>query len=283
LISLLDDPDDSVTRVVRERIANMGFPIAGILQNVMRRSENQVLTRRLKRLIADIELDHVFDELCAWREGRDPDLLKGISLILQVVSPSASFDRIFEIVLDISKEVWLELSDQKTMMERIHLFNHIFYHRIRFKAVDPFLKELDKALLDRALETKQANPVLLGLLYMAVADQAGIPVCAMAFPGGFLPACIDENGRILFYINVCQSGEAFALEQLFSLLKEWGFYVTEKQFTPCDAVSLAGIYAESLYFIADNIGDKEMERRLEQTLKFFGDKRILLIEEDDEH
>ena len=282
LISLLDDPDDAVALVVRNRLMSIGVPITGILRQEMRQSDNTTLTRRLGHLIANIELDQVYKDLESWCKEPDPDLLKGMCLIFNVACPEVPTNHIFDTVFDLAQEVWVELSDQKTVIERIHLFNHIFYHRIGFCVVDPFLMQFDKSLLHKAIETKQANPVVIGLLYIAAAGLAGIPVGAVVFPGGFLPACIHEDGRILFYINICQSGEVFGHEQLLAVLKDFGFPTSKNMCTCCHARTLAGIYAESLYYLAGSIGDRELEIRMEYTLKFFGEKRILFIEEDDD-
>ena len=282
LIALLDDPDDAVSHVVRERLMNLGLPVTGMLRRAMHRSDNRTLTQKLGHLITNIELNEVYKELDMWCKEPDPDLLKGMCLIYRVASPDATCEHIVDTVFDIAQEVWAELSDQKTAIERIHLFNHIFYHRVGFTAVDPFLMQFDKALLNRAIETKQANPVLIGLLYIVTAGYAGIPMRAVAFPGGFLPAGLDQEGRLLFYINICQSGELFGHEQLVTLLTNFGFPASEDVITPCHTVALAGAYAESLYYLAESVGDNDLAYRMEHTLTFFGEKRILFMEEDDD-
>ena len=282
LIALLDDPDDAVALVVWDRLMDMGLPVAGMLRKVLHKSNNRTLTHRLARLISDMEMDHSYEALYAWSRERDPNMLKGLCLILRLVCPDLSFEYIFDAVFDISKEAWIELSDQKTTIEQIHLFNHIFYHRVGFRVDDPFLMDPNMAFLDKAIETKRANPVLFGLLYLAAANQAGIPITAVAFPGGFLPACTHADGRISFYINICQYGEIFGKEQLLGIFHNFGISMSEEQFFTCDTPALAAIYAESLYFIAGNTGDNDMERRMEKVLKLFGDKRILLLELEEE-
>jgi|GEM_PF-269665 len=282
LISLLDDPDDSVVPVVRERLKSLK-PNIFTLQAIRDRSvDNALLVFRLDRMIAEIGMSDISKELDAWHNERDPELLKGLWLVYRALAPEVEYAEMADRCMDMVKDVWMELSDTKTVVEKIHLYNHIFYHRIGFHVEDPFLTESIPAFLDKALEHKKANPVLLGLLYLDVANRAGLPIRAMIFPGGFMPVCVDENEHVLFYINIFNTGEIFGKEQLISFLQDFGISISGDRFVFGAPFSLAGIYAESLYYIAGNMEDKEMEEKMEQVLTLFGEERILLIEEDDD-
>jgi len=282
LISLLDDPDDTVIPIVRERLKSLK-PDISTLQAIKSKScGNDLFMYRLDRVIAELRMSSITNELEAWHSERDPELLKGLWLVYRTLFPNADYEEMEEVCMNMVKDVWMELTDNKTAVEKVHLYNHIFFHRIGFSVEDPFLSESLPAFLDKALERKQANPVLFGLLYLDVAFRAGLPIRAMLFPGGFFPVCVDENDRILFYINVFNFGEIFGIDQLITFLKDFGISIPRERFVFCNTFALAGIYAESLYFVAGNVGDKEMEQKMEQLLKLFGDERVLLIEEDEE-
>ena len=282
LVSLLDDSDDAVIPVVTERIKSLKPNISTLLALSNVCGSNGLIIRRLGRIISEIRRDDVYRELEAWRCERDPELIKGLWLVYRMLFPDVRYEAIMDACMDMAKDVWIELTDNQTAVEKVHLLNHIFYHRINFKVADPFLSNREMALLERALERREANPVLLGLLYLDVAFRAGLPVRAVVFPGGFMPVCVDENEQILFYINIFNTGEIFGIEQLIRFLKDFGILIPKERFVFGDAFTLAGIYAESLYFIGGSMGDKEMEQKMEQILTLFGDERILLIEEDDD-
>jgi len=283
LVSLLDDPDVTVIPAVRERLVRMGPPVIGMLKALRNQHrENPSLLHRLDGVIAHIQLDRDVKALLEWRNGRDPELWKGLCILFGLIRPNCNSAQISDTLVGMAREVWRELNDAQTAIEQIHLFNHLFFHRFQFTVEDPFLSNPHLAMLDYAVAQRKANPVLFGLLYLALAFHSGITVRAMVFPGGFLPACVDQNERILFYINVFKSGEVFGKEQLRLFLEDYGIFVPDREFLLCDAVTLTGIYAESLYYIAGNAGDKEMEQVMEEVLKIFGDKRILIVEEDEE-
>lgn len=282
LLSLLDDPDDAILPIVTEKLRLLKPNISTLLAVKRRYGENAILHYRVNRMIADLRKQELTCAFDAWRNERDPELLKGLWLVYRALFPDVAYEVLEHGCMDMAKEVWMELTDNKTVVEKVHLYNHVFYHRIGFRVEDPFLSEFELALLDKALENKQANPVLFGLIYLDVAFRSGLPIRAMAFPGGFLPVCVDENERFLFYINIYNTGEIFGKEHLTTLLSDFGISIPQERFTLCDVFTLVGIYAESLYVIADYIGNKEMEQKMEQVLKLFGNERFLIMEEDDE-
>ncbi|MCL1973285.1 MAG: hypothetical protein FWG54_00535 [Bacteroidetes bacterium] len=282
LVSLLDDSDHEVIPVVRDRLVGMGPPVIGILKSYRQRcSHNPQLAQRLERVIADIQVNRASEALMEWCSEEDPELIRGICLLFELISPETPTSSIIQSLNEMANEVWMELRDSQTVVEQVNLFNHIFYHRFGFRAEDPFLSELKTALPDYALTNRRANPILFGLIYLAFAFRSGVAIRAVAFPGGFLPVFVDGLDRILFYINIFESGALLSEEQLRRFLADFGFVIPQKDFVPCGVVTLVGIYAESLYFIAGNRGDKEMEQALEEALACFGDKRYLIMEEDE--
>jgi len=281
LLALLDDPDDAVRPVVREQLLNMGIPIVGKLRRVQQGTENAFLADRITQIIDEIVLKNTLEGLSGWERELDPELLKGLCLISHCIDPDCDYPSLWNQTLSVAQDVCVELNDAKTAVEKVQIFHHIFCHRARFEVVDPFMQQIEAGLMQAALTTRKCNPVVFGLYYMVVALQVGLPVKAVAFPGGFLPAYVDENGQILFYINVYKSGTLLDLSQLQQFFSEFGFSFAPEAFKLVNVCALVGIYAESLYFLFGNREDKGRERKMEQLLKFFGDTRYLLIEEDD--
>lgn len=282
LISLLDDPDDSILPVVTDKLKILRPNVAMLLAIKGQYRENAILHYRLNRMIAELQKHEVEKDLDAWSREDYPILLKGLWLVYRTIFPDVKYEPLEEMCMDMAKEVWVELTDNKTAVEKVHLYNHVFYHRIKFGIEDPFLCTFEAACLDKALARKQANPLLFGLIYLDVAFRCGLPIRAMAFPGGFLPVCVDENEQFLFYINIYNTGEIFGREQFCDFLSDFGISIPQERLVLCSDFTLAGIYAESLYFLADSIGNKELEQKMEQVLKLFGNERFLIMEEDEE-
>ena len=281
LLALLDDPDEAVRPVVREQLLRMGLPIVGKLRRAQQGAEDAYMADRITRIIDEIVLKDTLDALSAWENERDPELLKGLCLISRCIELECDYRRLWEQTFDIAKDVCVELSDAKTAVEKIQIFHHIFSHRAHFEVIDPFIQQIEAAQLQTAFSSRRCNPVVFGLFYMSMALQTGLPIRAIAFPGGFLPAYMDENENVLFYINIYKSGTLLDLAQLQQFFAEFGFSFAPEAFKYVNACALAGIYTESLYFLFGNREEKARERMMERLLTFFGDTRYLLIEEDD--
>jgi hypothetical protein len=281
LLTLLDDPDEAVRPVVREQLLSMGIPIVGKLRRAQQGTENAFLADRITQIIDEIVLKNTQEGLSDWEKEPDPELLKGLCLISHCIEPDCEYPSLWNQAFSIAQDVCLELSDAKTAVEKVQIFHHIFCHRARFEVVDPFMQQMEAGLMQAAFATRKCNPVIFGMYYMTLALQVGLPVRAVAFPGGFLPAYLDENGQVLFYINIYQSGNLLDLSQLQQFFAGFGFSFAPEAFKLVNACTLAGIYTESLYFLFGNREDKGREKMMEQLLSFFGDTRYLLIEEDD--
>jgi len=280
LVSMLDDLDDSIMPLITEKLRALKPDSSTLLAISSTYQGNTILHNRLSRLISELQKDELERDFDAWQNERDPELLKGLWLVNRALFPHLAYDILEHLCMDMAKDVWVELTDNKTAVEKVHLYNHVFYHRIGFR-IDLSLSELEYALLDVALDKRQANPILFGLIYLDVAFRSGLPIRAMAFSGGFLPVCVDENERFLFYINIYNNGEIFGKEQLAAFLSDYGLSIPYEHFTLCNVFTLVGIYAESLYLIAGNMGNIEMEQKMESFLKLFGDQRFLITEEDE--
>ena len=282
LVSLLDDSDDAILPVVTERLKSLKPNISALLTLRKTYSDNDVMSYRIGKIINEIRSSNLLWEIELWQQERDPELLKGLWLVYRALFPQAQYRTMADICMEMAKEVWVEITDNQTALEKVHLYNHIFLHRFGFKVDDPLLFEFEGAFLENALVKRNANPVLFGLIYLDVAYRVGLPIRAVVFPGGFMPVCVDENETILFYINIFNTGEIFKVEQLISLLREFGIIIHRDHFFIGNAILLSSIYAESLYYISGNKGNSEIEQKMEQIIKLLGDKRFLLIEEDDE-
>ena len=281
LLALLDDPDEAVRPVVREQLLNMGIPIVGKLRRAQQGTENAYLAGRITQIINEIVLKNTLEDLSDWEKEPDPELLKGLCLISHCIEQSCDYPSLWDQTFSVAQDVCVELSDAKTAVEKIQIFHHIFCHRAQFEVVDPFMQQIEAGLMQAAFATRKCNPVVFGLYYMTLALQAGLPVRAVAFPGGFLPAYLDENENVLFYINVYKSGVLLNITQLQQFFTEFGFSFATESFKLVNACALVGIYTESLYFLFGNREEKGHEKMMEQLLDFFGNTRYLLIGEDD--
>jgi hypothetical protein len=102
----------------------------------------------------------------------------------------------------------------------------------------------------------------------------GLEVYPMCFPGGFVPAYI-ENEKILFYMDIFREGEIFSESRLKYYLENQGVDIDTSAFEVRDDRTLLQVYLEVLHFMYSQKEDDYFIALLDRALKLFGDDRIL--------
>lgn len=281
LVSLLDDKDIVVSECVRKRLSSLGSSVVGRLRQL--RSDSSLG-------VAPEIIDDVADSLNAeFRIGEFADLVgrsrDGLPLFEASCIISALFDREFNRAfyesqyLRASSEYVAEASDQRTAVENIRIFNHIFFHRLDFTVYDVEMKDPKYSVISTVMRTHQGNPFAIAFIYYMIAQVAGLPLRVLCFPGGFVPVYV-ENGKELFYINVYRNGEIFLKERLREFMSALGLQIDLDSFSIKDEKALMTIYLESLQFVFSGSNSESQQRTVERALDLLGPDRYLSVDED---
>lgn len=280
LIELLDDKDNTVAQCVRARLKAYGSEAVDELCMAAARendaSRKYLIETEAAALNSDIRLQE-FANLV--RLGEDVSLFECAYLICSMLDPVLRRDFFEDLFLKCSSEYVAESSDQRTAVENIRIFNHIFFHRLHFNIYDVEMGQLNYALVSEAVRTRQGNPFAIAYIYLMMAQFAGLPLQVLSFPGGFVPAYV-ENGKELFYVNVYRNGEIFLKERLQEFISALGLHTDMAAFQLRDEKALLTIYLESLQFICSNNGDETKAAILGRALACLGNERFLSIDEE---
>ncbi|HRW97706.1 MAG TPA: transglutaminase-like domain-containing protein [Bacteroidales bacterium] len=248
LISLLDEPDAAIFNRIRERLFSYGVSAVPLLENAWDTSyNNSDVQKRIEDIIHDIQFDNVFQSLIKWKQTPQQDLLTGFLHLSRFHDPDLNDTEITNKIGMIIQDIWLELNDNLTPLEKVKVINHIFFevHAFSFNKAD--VDSPANSWLNLLLETKKGNPVSLAILYIIVSQSLKIPVFGVNLPQNFVLTYIDhmpENIRnldrrnILFYINPANKGAVFTQREVDLFLRQIGLEVNNKYFLPCDNVTI---------------------------------------------
>ena len=284
LAALFDDPDEVVSACVDKRIAQMGPQVIGMLEK-MRHNESdaafkRILSDRILRYNAEFRTEDL--RRFALRETSQPvTLYEGCFLASSLLNPQITRERFEEAFYQCASEVQAEAADGRTAIEEMGVFNHVFYHRLRFTICDQNLTTEKNAMLFETLKSRRGNPFAIATVYMMMAEDAGLPLLPLCFPGGFVPAYI-EDGKELFYVNLMQNGEIFPQSRLKDHLLEQGIPFDHNRFLLRRQTVMLNIYLESLVYLYDGLCDNASKERIMKALDALGDERFLLSEEKQE-
>jgi len=129
--------------------------------------------------------------------------------------------------------------------------------------------------MDRVLLSRGGNPVTVTLVYFLLAGAVGLPIYPLCFPGGFVPVYLDNDGKILFYLNIFKKGAIFVEDTLRQFFEDIGMVYSPDSLRVEQERALLSIYAELLAFVFRNNGDNVSVTRMERVVSVMGGKRFL--------
>jgi len=243
LINLLDDPNEDVFQVVTENLIKKGTDIIPELEKAWESAADQMHQERLEEIIQKIQFNHNFNALQSWENAGSTDLLEGTFLIARFQYPDLQYSEINEQIEKIKQDVWIELNNNLTALEKVRILNHILFDIHRFsKSAGDFYNPLN-SFINKVLETRQGNPISLAIIYAVIAQRLGLPVYGVNLPKNFLLAYRDEFGMaqlyselqndILFYINPYNKGTVHSRREIEYFLKQQNVTVQDVYFQIC--------------------------------------------------
>lgn len=274
LIRLLDDSDTEVYGQIRDRLLNYGKNAIPFLENAWGGSLDAVLQNRIEEVIHDIQFDDLKRELRVWVETGGMDLLRGALLIARYQYPDLQEETVRHQLETIRRDAWLEMNDNLTALEQVHVLNRIFFEIHGFSGNTQHYHAPQNSFVNIALETHKGNPLMLSILYMEVANAAGIPIYGVNLPEHFI-LCYKENadlsagitGKILFYINPFSKGDIFNQKEIEQFLQQLKITPDSSYYVPCSNIAMIQRLIRNLMNSYQKLGYLEKVNELEKLLR----------------
>lgn len=272
LISLLDDPDEGIFQNVKEKIISMGGHIIPNLENAWENSFDSVLQERIETIIHEIQLQTVVDALTEWKAMEDPDLLQGALILARYQYPDLDEKPIKDFIDQVTQDVWLEINDNLTALEKIRVINRILFDIHGLTGNKTNYHAPQNTYLNNVIETKKGNPISLSIIYIIVCERLNIPVMGVNLPQHFVMAYVTaskaifkdkiEKDDVLFYINAFSKGFVFSDIEINKFLKQLNIPVSEEHFLPCNHVAIIERCINNLIFSYEKLGHMDKVEEL---------------------
>jgi regulator of sirC expression with transglutaminase-like and TPR domain len=89
------------------------------------------------------------------------------------------------------------LAADASHVQKLRLLNHFFYRELGFAGNVNDYYDPDNSYLHRVISTRRGIPISLAVLYMEIAQQIGLSVKGVSFPGHFLMKLSLQSGDIV--------------------------------------------------------------------------------------
>lgn len=265
LISLLDDPDQAVFEMVEQELLKEDSLQVDELEHIWETSLDELMQTRIENLIQQIQFRETSRRIKNWSKQEEVDLFEGFFLISQYQYPELKLKDVQAQLKKICSDVWLEINNRLTSIEKITVLNHILFDVNKFSINLSNLQLPQNGYLNQLLETKKGNPISLAILYMLVARELGFPVQFIDYPKNPLIAYIDPemakrahgddyNSSVLFYINPANKGAIVGRKEVEYLSRRDEHFNEEVFQTACEDRAIIKKLLESLIESYESLG-----------------------------
>lgn len=277
LMNLLEDPDRQVQESVVDRLIQLGEPAVVSLEQRWEATLRTDLQEKIENVIKQIQQHVLVREMQAWRASGGKELLYGAYLVARFQYPDLEYDPLDRTVERIRKDIWLELNNRLTALEKVRVINYFLYDIYKF---DKSLRKSHSPqlyLVNHVLDTKKGSPVVLGLIYAELARRLELPIYGVNLPRNFVlcyydPDYPDDPSGILFYINPYDNGTVLGKKELSYFLKQQHIEERDIYFNPCSNVDIIERLVLNLQFAFDRSGHPDKADMLKNLLS--GDQTL---------
>ncbi|MEJ5963823.1 transglutaminase-like domain-containing protein [Pedobacter immunditicola] len=270
LVKLLDDPDQEVFHHVEQRLLEHGAAAISFLEDAWVDSIDSLLQERIEDLVHRIQFTSVKEDLSLWYQGGAFDLLHGALVINRYQYPDLDEQKIINQIDDIKREIWLGLQTEMSSIEKIKLFNHVFYNYFGFSGNTKNHHDPQNSYINQVLESKRGNQISLAIIYSTIAQKLDIPVYGINLPQHFILGYIDEGKQVrqdfsvLFYINAFNKGAIFGKHDVDHFLRQLNLDPQPGYYAPCSNVEIIRRVLRNLISAYNNAGAVEKVSELKE-------------------
>ncbi|MEW6470151.1 MAG: transglutaminase-like domain-containing protein [Bacteroidota bacterium] len=270
LISLLDDPDERVFEQIKDKLLSIGQEVIPVLETAWENSFDSLIQQRIENIIHKIQFGKILDELKLWANPLNQKLIDGAILIARYQYPDLDDKKILKQIEQIKQDVWLELNNNLTALEKVRVINHIIFDIHGFSGNTMNYHAPQNSYINTVLETKKGNPLSLSILYAIIAQDLGIPIYGVNLPEHFVLAYVDaglsedQGDKVLFYINPFSRGSVFSKKEVDSFLRQLRLPQQPAYYEPCSNTDIIKRMLRNLINSYEKLGYTDKVAELEK-------------------
>ncbi|MBI3590603.1 MAG: hypothetical protein HY094_04405 [Candidatus Melainabacteria bacterium] len=166
------------------------------------------LRKQYLDLVLKIKREQLKEDFKNWSNKDSSDLEKGVLLVASFANPLLKSEYYSKLLNDWSNTLSnslkkLKISNDPTSI--INELNHFLFMELGFKGNKEHYYDPENSFIDKVIDKKKGNPILLSVIYLLVAKRLGLPFNGVNMPAHFLIQYLDAFEPI--YIDPFNQGE----------------------------------------------------------------------------
>ncbi|MDG5800221.1 transglutaminase-like domain-containing protein [Marinilabiliaceae bacterium ANBcel2] len=279
LITLLDDPNEEIFNSVEKQLLNERADIVPDLEKAWESVPDTFHQQRLENLIHTIQYKDVKERIREWLLNPQ-DLLMGAYLICRYQYPSLRPETLEAQIEQLRKDIWLELNDHLTALERVRVINHILFDIHGFRRNNTSYLSPRSTFISDVFESKKGNPISLALIYSVIAQRLGLPIYGVNLPKNFILAYLDDSLElssvdsnyempVLFYINPVNKGSVLGRREIDFFIKQQKLEMKSSYYLPCENRDIIYRMLNNLFYAFESNGNKSKALEIQELMSLF--------------
>jgi len=230
ILPLLDDEDEEVYKVVKEKVLNTGPKSIPILEDALDSANTLLQHERIGSMIFQLKMQQMKDNIISWIHSDNKSLQEGWILISSVQGIEISPQIIEKLMHQIITKIWIELNPHQTSFEKISIINKIFFDLYGFKINYTDKSAIEDFFIDKIFISRTGNRLTLNMLYAIISRKLNLPLMPLNINNKILLAYYDPvlsreafsdiTHPFLFFIDVENKGRIIGVREFDFLLKE---------------------------------------------------------------
>jgi regulator of sirC expression with transglutaminase-like and TPR domain len=243
LLHLIDDPDDEVYTTVYEKIISLGKQVIPNLEHLWENTSDEYIQERIEMLIHSLHFRDLQIDFNAWINDKEYDLFTGALLVSRYQYTDINMATYYQHLEKMRRNVWLELNNFLTGLEKINVLNNIIFNYYKIKGTEINYNQPDVFLVHKLIDSKKGNAISIALLLVCLANLLDINLQMINIPRQFILAYFDndpdesENSfppeHIQFYMDGA-TGQIFSHKDVETYFKRINIAPTASYFKPLD-------------------------------------------------
>ncbi|MCE2841126.1 MAG: transglutaminase-like domain-containing protein [Bacteroidetes bacterium] len=219
MIDLLDDTDPEVIAEITQALIKRGPAVIPVLESAWVGQLPLVARERIEDLIHRIQWSQCRSALMDWNQSDQKDLLSALIWISRIRYPDLDEGELRNRLEALRIEIWMEVNDRMTALEKVRVINHVLFRLHGFRGNTANYNDPQNSCINKVLESRKGNPIVLCCIYLWLATRLDIPVVGVNLPQHFILAYLDEEAeamgqyKALFYINAFNKGMVLGIRK----------------------------------------------------------------------
>ena len=266
LYSLLDDPQASVQKAVRDRILLLGEDCIASLRELTEVHGNQHRDL-VEELVTEVRMRAVLRRLVGYAvDASVVDLEEGAFAIAKFGYPETSVDayrsRLDEMAADIRVLAGVRAAPLDTFMKmRSYLFSDLGFLGNREDYYNP-----NNSFLTKVIDYRKGIPITLSVLMLLLGKRLGLVLNGIGMPMHFLVQY--DDGSRMFFVDAFNSGIIITRDQCRLMLSSSGIKLKPEMLSPVLPRDIMERMWRNLYLAYQQQGDETEASRVAEIISF---------------